>query len=195
MRNKVVWLGELPPDRRSEFHRRGLTIVPVPDIPAVIAECRSGARSVLVPFSPGLRDSLAPLYYPVLDAGACLDVVLPDVTTQRDDRAAASRVLSTLKRAGGESLIRTVNGWALHEVAQACASHEPGRDFNSALGIDIPGNDVRPDDSQERLLRRAFSDFSRIVITPLTGSHRPGARVWRVAGIAPDSRLYEPFVV
>jgi len=142
-----------------------------------------------------LRDSLAPLYYPVLDAGACLDVVLPDAATQRDDRAAASGVLSTLKRAGGESLVRTVNGWALHEVAQACASHEPGRDVNPALGIDIPGNDVQPDDSQERLLRRAFSDFSRIAITPLAGSHRPGAQVWRVDGVAPDTRLYEPFVV
>jgi len=194
MRTKVVWLGDLPPDPK-EFHQRDLSMVAVPDTPAVIAECRSGARSVLVPFSPALRDSLAPLYYPVLDAGACLDVVLPNAVTQRDDRAAASSVLSTLKKAGGESLVRTLNGWALHEVAQACACHDPGRDFNPALEIDIPGNEVQPDDSQERLLRRAFSDFSRIIITPLAGSHRPGAQVWRVDGVAPDSRLYEPFVV
>src|SRR5207247_3761972 len=114
MRNKVVWLGEFPPVRRTEFHRRGLAVAAVPNIPAVIAECRSGTRSVLVPFSPDLRSSLAPLYYPVLDSGACLDVVLPDAATQTADRATASTVLATLKRAGGASLAATLYGWASH---------------------------------------------------------------------------------
>src|SRR4051812_31858577 len=113
MRNKVIWLGD-PPTDHKEFNRRNLTVVAVQDAAAAIVQLRSGARSVLIPFSAGLRDKLVEAYFPVLDSGASLDVVLLNSAAQAADRASATLAVATIKKSGGESLVRTLNGWDLH---------------------------------------------------------------------------------
>lgn len=193
-RRNVIWVGPLPEGAESEFNKRDLRLERVASSSEVLPAVASGTRAVLVVFTPSIRESLAPLYYPILDSGALLSVVLPDEGTSRTDRAVSSEAVATLKKAE-PGRVKTLNGWAIHEVAQACASHDPGRDGNPSLAIEKLDASLVTTASHELLLKRAFSDFERISIRRLQGSYAPDPNVWYVEAFDKGTRPYEPFAV
>lgn len=193
-RPTVYWLGMMPAELGAELSRRNL-VPKSGDLYQILHECQAGTRSVLVPFDPGMRKDLAELYFPVLDRGASLSVVLSDPGS----RASASEIISSLKREtvkgmGGGALtarVSTLNGWNFPEVAEACASHIPGRDANESL---VVVSDPAPDSSHVLLLKRAFNDFLRISLTLLPGGFS-GTTVWSAEAVRVDGVRCEPFVV
>lgn len=185
----------MPAELGAELSRRNL-VAKSGNLSEILNECQTGARAVLVPYDASMRADLAELYFPVLDRGAFLAVVL----SKPESRAQASEIISSLKREtvngmGGGALVArvsTLSGWNFAEVAEACASHAPGRDANESL---VVVSDPSPEDaSHVLLLKRAFSDFVRVTLTSLAGGFSP-TNVWSADAVRADGRRCEPFVV
>jgi hypothetical protein len=196
-RSKVFWLGtSIPAD--VELHLRQRQLDPqAADERAILADIGVGVRAVLIPFAPNLRDTLARLFYPALDRGVMLAVVLLNTRTAAADRASASGIISTLKRKdtaaiGTGAKVATLDGWNASSVAERCASHSPGRDANSGITINSAS---APGSSHALLLSRAFSEFARITLSPLEGGFGKKSLVWMVEAEFADGRRCEPFVV
>jgi hypothetical protein len=79
------------------------------------------------------------------------------------------------------------------EIAELCARYNGGMPANTALIITSIGDVSLPAEAT-CLLRRAFFDFERITLTPLSGG-RSGMGVWRVEAESSDKDLRSPFVV
>jgi hypothetical protein len=77
-------------------------------------------------------------------------------------------------------------------IAQSCLRLEPGPFPNGMVEIDC--EDILEADT-EMLLRRAFPEFDRITLVPLTGGRSAIDGIWRVDAQSSDRELRSPFVV
>lgn len=205
-RNLVISVGDLGPSTLDAFSARHLSLsnLSLPDLSRAPYEA---ARAVLLPFE-GDRQSLAKVLAkfaePVLDSGAMCAVVLTNRRTAGRDGPNAGEVIGSLsmsRRSAGRATdaaaarslsIPCLNAWEPSELAQACLEHEPGRAARAGLVIEQKRTEHQ---FPVRLLQRAFSEFTKLRISPLQGGRSRASGVWKVHAQDYSQGQVEPFVV
>jgi len=190
-RTKVIFAGDVSGSIFDGITTRQLTPVHVPASGLALPNFLD-ARAVLVSFNPAKRDELAKTLAAfgnqILDCGAFLGVILPDVNNEEADRAAVSSITSGINKR-----IKTLAGWDPHEIAHECSTHRPTRAPNPSLIP--PPEDVALSSSFKTLLQRAFSEFTRIQLEALYGGKSKVSGVYRVNAYDEHDQCVAPFVV
>ncbi len=204
-RRLVCLIGKLFDNLKQEFEYRNLNIVES-TLDEAVARCGEGARAVLVPPSQAseVAKTLGHLLRPTLDHGAAIYIVAP----VGDLFAAAHILVSPEQLARKLSIsiqsakllpVKAINGAENWEriAAQLCLTHDPGRGFSddSKIMMQPESEKSAPDDQNAILIRRAFSDFEQIHLTPLHGKKLPINGPWRVSARRQQGRELIEFVV
>ncbi len=158
VRTRVLWIGPLTDD--TEFTRRQLS-VDFCDADAVLGRL-SFATSLIINVRPGncggLAETLRLLAKPAIDHGLVVHVIADSDATQRH----VAHVLKMLSLVG---LVFASTQPPIHLIADCIAKHDCGPSFNADLKVD----GVPLGANEELLLRRAFCDCDRVIVSKLTG--------------------------
>jgi hypothetical protein len=184
-RPKVVWWGTHPPiDIAREVQHRHLQLAVSEDEDVIL---NTEVRALLLPHQSrkgvgALRARASRLRVPLGDRGGRLYVV----AFGEAERQLAVAQLPKLTD------VVVLDGTAASTVAEACARWDPGRSPGE-VEIVLPKKcAISP--QEELLLRRAFSDFTRLDVQPLSGG-LSGNKVWRVRAMDRAARSPQPFLV
>lgn len=184
-RARVVWWGTHPPaDITRELQHRHLHLVVREDEDVIFD---SEVRALLLPHHwlkgiGALRARAARLRVPLADRGGRLFVVA---------FGEVERQLAVAQLPKFTDVV-VLDGTAASTVAEACARWVPGR-FPGEVEIVVPKKSaISPQD--EVLLQRAFAEFGRVDVQPLSGGLTE-ASVWRVKATDKAGRSPQPFLV
>src|SRR5579859_643041 len=158
VRSTVLWLGPL--EDTAEFSHRQLSVEPC-DSSAVVGRLPF-ATAIIVNVYEGNRGGLAAtlrlLAEAAIDHGLAVHVIADTDATQRH----VAYVLATLSLS---MRVHASTKPSLHIIADSIARHDSGPSFNAALIFRGEPLSV----SAELLLRRAFCDCDRVIVSNLTG--------------------------
>jgi hypothetical protein len=184
-RPKVVWWGTHPPaDIARELLHRHLQLVVSEDEDVIVD---SDVRALLLPHHwrkgiGALRARATRLRIPLGDRGGRLFVI----AFGEAERQLAVAQLPKLTD------VVVLDGTAANTVAEACARWVPGRCPGDVEVAHPAGKAISP--QEELLLQRAFAEFGRLDVQPLSGG-LSGNGVWRVRATDRVGRSPQPFLV
>ena len=174
VRTNVLWVGQ--PADAAEFTNRGLS-VELCD-PDSAAPRLSFASALIVNTCESDRGRLAgtlrQLAIPAIDHGLILHVIADSDATQR-------HVRHVLKSQSLTDHVIASTQQHFYRIAESIARHECGPSVNG--GLTLEGESLSA--SSELLLRRAFCDCDRVVVSKLTGGT---SDVLSVHAVFSDSR-------
>lgn len=165
-RGVVFWCGSPPSDaEKLEFGNRGLFLRVVSEGQAMDFAAGKGlVCSAKPPHLPYVRRQLSQIG-DALDHGLLIYLLAEDDTTHT---YLESNLPAEIRGDAFKHRIRRRTAISPHECAEMMARHSAGRALNPALEIAGPV-DLNLDQSQEFLLKRAFSDCKSIALKSLTG--------------------------
>jgi hypothetical protein len=188
-RTTVVWLGDASGigDIQQEFGRWGMRTRAVASDHFDPEE--ASTRAVLLPFIPDKQQFSKAVSHAAsaINSGALVGTLVTDAS-----QLPAAKLLAKDLSRDVFTQIEVFNPDALHELARKCSDHDPGREVRKNLQI------VGDGDLEQRhriLLRRAFNDFDKIIVSKLSGGRSEAAGVWRVSCYNDEGWEREPFVV